>query len=298
MNQTSIRTDDVSISRAKKYRYLWVYSAEDTWVDSRHHRLLDGVRRLGYNVTGIRNTFAEEGYRWYTFAELDVMWRRRHPLLMQLYTNIAKAMEHHDILILYNGANLHPEFVRQLPGIKAYTFGDPESWDHLAGPIGPAFDIHFANQPSQLQKFRDSGMPNAHFYPLGSQVFPDDIDLTEEEVGDASLRKIPIALFCGRTPWRNDRLDGLANAFPEAVIKGSGWPAGRASYQEIHNTYLNAQIGWNIHNTSGFSFRTYDLAAYGVMQICDCPEDLAWVFEPGEEIESYSSTKECIEKTR
>jgi 2-polyprenyl-3-methyl-5-hydroxy-6-metoxy-1,4-benzoquinol methylase len=281
---------------AKTLRFLWVYSAGNEWVIARHAHLLDTVRASGYCVTGICNTFKEDGYRWYSFPDLDRMWRRRHPLLMRLYEKIASAMDKHDVLILYNGANLHPEFIKQLSGIKAYTFGDPESWDNLAGPIGPAFDIHFANQPAMLDKFRANSMPNVFFYPLGSLVFPEHIHLTQNSLLDSTQRPIMVSLFCGRTSWRNDKLDMLATAFPKAYIKGNGWPAGLASYDEIHNTYLHSQIGWNIHNTCGFNFRTYELAAYGVMQLCDCRDDLPWVFDE-KEIVGYDTVQDCIDKT-
>lgn len=52
-------------------------------------------------------------------------------------------LEDRDVLVLYNGANLHPEFISLLPNVmKVYTFGDPESVPILAQPIAPAFDVH------------------------------------------------------------------------------------------------------------------------------------------------------------
>ena len=284
---------------SKKLRYLWVYSAASPKVIAWHRKLLFLRQKAGYQVTGICNTFASDNYRWYPFSELHKKWKKKDKLLMNLYATIRDEMEEHDVLILYNGANLHPDFVSSLPGFKVYTFGDPESWDHLAGPIGPAFDMFFANQPDQIQKFKAHGMENSFFCPLGSQYFPEDFpNVNTKTILNIQERKNPIVLFCGYTKWRKERLDKLAKAFPSGIFRGIGWPQGYCSADEMKHFYAHAQIGLNIHNTSGFNFRTYDLAACGAMQLCDCKKDIHHIFDDGKDIVSYENIDECIEKTK
>jgi len=285
--------------RHKQLKYLWVYSAANLHVVDWHDRLIKSRNAEGYDVEAICNTFPDDGYQWYPFNQLDEMWEKRNCRLMELYERIAAAMRDRDVLVLYNGANLHPDFVRQLNGVKVYTFGDPESWDHLAGPMAGAFDIHFANQFSEIGKLKKLGLKHVYFCPLGTKLLAEDMSSNEEEI--LRPRSIPAALFCGRTSWRNDRLDTLASNFPEALIRGEGWPGGRISHEGMHDAYQNASVGWNVHNTTGFCFRTYDLAAYGVMQLCDCMEDLNRIFEVGEgreEVIGYTSIHDCIDKTR
>jgi hypothetical protein len=63
-------------------------------------------------------------------------------------------------------------------------------------------------------------------------------------------------------------------------------------------TYRKAQIGWNIHNSSGpINFRTYELAAYGVMQICDNKSNLPYIYELGREVVGFDSIEDCVALT-
>lgn len=292
--------DEYNLSiNSKKLRYLWIYSAESPSVIAWHRKLLFLRQKAGYHITGICNTFAIDNYRWYSFPELHKKWKKKDPLLMNLYTSIRNEMENHDVLILYNGANLHPDFVNTLPGFKVYTFGDPESWDNLAGPIGPAFDMFFANQPDQIKKFKHYGMKDTFFCPLGSQYFPEDFpNVNETTITDIQERNNSLVLFCGYNKWRKERLDKLVAAFPSGIFRGVGWPQGYCSTDEIKYFYSHAQLGLNLHNTSGFNFRTYDLAACGAMQLCDCQKDIHHVFDDGENIISYDGIDDCIEKAR
>src|SRR5207244_8403393 len=134
-----------------------------------------------------------------------------------------------------------------------------------------AFDIHLVNNVACLDMYRGWGLNRVYFWPLGSLVTAEDVaDLTPERIADISRRPIPIAFFGGRSTWRNERLDSLAAEFPNAYCAGSGWPRGIVDWHEMWSTYKQTQIGWNLHNSSGpINFRLYDLAAHGVMQICD-----------------------------
>jgi spore maturation protein CgeB len=280
-------------------KYLWVYSAADEWKVAWHKRLLEQRLKRGFDVKHFCNTPLSLNRRWLPFPELDRLWKNGDRRLMELYEELTKQLEDRDVLVLYNGANLHPEFIILLPNImKVYTFGDPESTPVLAQPIAPAFDIHLVNQFSEVDKFRGWGLKHVYFWPLGSLATEAEIaDVNEENILDIKQRNIPVVLFAEYSPWRKNRLNILAKTFPDAFLAGRGWGQGFVDWSVMWESYRKAQIGWNIHNTTGFNFRTYELPAHGVMQICDNKSDLSKIFKVGKEVVGFETIDECIELT-
>ncbi|OPX94107.1 MAG: Spore protein YkvP [Syntrophorhabdus sp. PtaB.Bin027] len=284
----------------KKIKYLWVYSASNKWVVSWHERLIKRRRERGYDVIGFCNTPLSMQRRWLPFPELDRRWKGGDPKLLSMYESLLDCLFDRDVLILYNGANLHPEFVKLLSILKVYSAGDdPESTEILTKPIAPAFDIHLVNNIACLGMYRSWGLKNVYFWPLGSLSTIDDVsDLTEESIIDVSKRKIPIVFLGGVTAWRKKRQKELMKYFPNAFVAGRGQPRGYISWNEMWQTYRNSQIGWNIHNSSGpINFRTYELPAYGVMQICDNKANLGKIYQLDKEVVGFDNINECIEKT-
>jgi spore maturation protein CgeB len=283
-------------------RYLWAYSAADPWTLDWHDKLLARRVERGYEVRHFCVTPASLQHKWLPFPELDRRWRRGDRVLMTLYEQLATELDDRDVLVLYNGANLHPRFVEQLSALKVYTAGDdPESTEILTRPAAPAFDIHLVNNAACLEMYRSWGLSSVHFWPLGSQVFPEEVaDLTQERVADGRLRDLSVALFCERNAaHRLKRLDALAAAFPDGRFAGRGWPSGFASLETMRDAYRRAQIGVNVHNSTGpVNFRTYELPAFGVMQLCDNRAFLPRVFEVGREVVAYDTMTEAIDLAR
>jgi spore maturation protein CgeB len=183
--------------------------------------------------------------------------------------------------------------------MKVYSFGDPENSQILAQPIAPAFDVHLVNQFSEIEKFRNWGLKRVHFWPLGSLSSEEETQgINEQSILKIAQREIPLVLFTARSPWRREQLDMLAQSFPDALIAGHGWDKGFVQWATMFRSYRNAKIGWNIHNTTGFNFRTYELPAYGVMQICDNKSDLGRIFRIGEEVVGFDNIDECVELTK
>jgi len=62
--------------------------------------------------------------------------------------------------------------------------------------------------------------------------------------------------------------------------------------------YSRAKVGFNVHQKNGpVNYRTYELPARGVMQVCDnCEGGLKEVFKLDEEVIGYDTTKGAIEK--
>jgi len=285
----------------KQIRYLWVFSAADEWTVAWHSRLLERRRAQGYDVVGFCNTPMEMGRRWLHFDELDDRWRNGEKTLLRMYEGLARAIEGRDVLVLYNGANLHPDFVQSTDILKVYTAGDdPESTEVLTKPVASYFDIHLVNNVACVDMYRSWGLKHVHFWPLGSLTTIDELaDLDESRIGDIALRPEQIVFFGGYQHYRRERFDTLMREFPNAFCAGSGWPRGHVPWRDMWSKYRQAQIGWNFHNSTGpINFRTYELPAYGVMEICDNKSNLAKLFEVGKEIIGFDTTTECIDATR
>ena len=65
--------------------------------------------------------------------------------------------------------------------------------------------------------------------------------------------------------------------------------------------YQRAKVGINAHNRGDYTvggYRPLDLPVDGVMQISDEGSWLDWFFAVGEEIVSYASAEELIDKVR
>jgi hypothetical protein len=165
--------------------------------------------------------------------------------------------------------------------------------------VAPAFDIHLIRNIACIQMYRDWGLNHVYFWPNGSHITIDEVsDLNEKNILEINKRNIPIVFIGGESPWREERMQKLIQSFPQAFVGGYGMPKGHIPWEKLENIYRNSQIGLNIHNSSGpINFRTYDLPACGVMQICDNKADLGKIFRLDKEVVGFDTIDECIEKT-
>lgn len=287
----------------RNLRYLWVFSNYDNWMCTWHQRQIARQRERGYDVESFLlkpNPHKDEAYY---FPKLDRMWRIGDPDLMRTYENLAEKLVDKDVLVHYSGVNLHPEFLRQLNVTKVFICGDdPESTKILSKPVAPFYDIQLVSNIAAVPMYKEWGLKNVHFWPLGSLTQEDAVsDITELQISNPSHRTIPIVFFGafgGVSLMRAKRLSTLAHAFPQALCAGSGWPRGFIDWDEMWTNYRISQIGWNVHNSTGpINYRTYDLAAYGVMQICDNKAHLGNIYELDKEVIGFDTIDEAIELT-
>lgn len=281
-------------------RYLWCHSAADAATADWHSRLLARRRERGFAIEGFCVTPPELGPRWLHFPELDRRWRAGEPRLLAMYERLAEAIDRCDVLVHFNGANLHPRFMEQVRRLKIYACADdPESTAVLSQPVVHAYDLHLVQNIAALELYRGWGLRDVRFWPLGSQLGEERIALTDEQILDPAMRPVTIIFQGERNGLRRIRLDALQRAFPSAVCRGHGWPAGYAMDAEPGGPYQRAQIGWNVHNSIGpVNFRTYDLPAQGALQICDNRAHLASLFALDVEVVGFSTISEAIDLTR
>jgi spore maturation protein CgeB len=291
----------VSGSIGKKLRYLWVFSAQDDWWENWNLSMVQRRKEKGYDILGFCNSPVYLNNRtWLQFSDLDRRWKTLDPDLFRMYNELLEKIQGRDVLILYNGANLHPEFVKMLNILKVYTAGDdPEATLGLTKPISPAFDIHLINNIDAVDMYRGWGFKHVYFWPLGSLSTIDDVsDLNENNILDLANRSIPIVFFGTNYPSKTNRVNQIVKIFPEAFCGGQGWDRGFISYEEMWEIYRHSQIGWNFHNSTGpINFRTYELPAFGIMQICDNKSNLGKIFKLGKEAVGFNTLDECIELT-
>lgn len=274
-----------------------------------HDRRRRAAGRQGFAVT----VFDLTAYHPYTiFPYLDRLWRRRDPALMRLYEALGEALEAADVFIHYNGALIHPEFLSQFRQLTIYhSADDPDASNVLSRPVAAHYDICAISNPACIPMYRDWGCRHVFFWPLGS--FSYDDEQMSSVPTDPVDRPIPLVFVGSRRGVSNVRFIGrmfglyqktrfmnrIERAFPELMAYGAGWKRGRLSDEGIAELYRTSRVGFNVHNSLGpINGRLYDLAAFGVCQICDNRPRLSLVFEEGREIVGFDRVEECVEMIR
>lgn len=282
-------------------RYLYAYTSSDEEADRRYERDIRHFTELGYEVVPFNLSPEWFNRNWLPFPSLDMMYRNRDPMLMNMYDLLGDLLEVNDVLIHRNGANLHPDFIAQFPHLtKIYTCSDdPESSDILSRPVASSYDLCLVANAAEVDTYRSWGA-RAVFWAQGSQVDWSEVgEMTDEELLEP--RQVRIVFFGalgGVMDLRRNRLKVLVESFPDAYCAGSGWARGRIPTSIMHSFYRRAQLGWNIHNSTGpINFRLYDLAAFGVCQICDCKQWMSSVFDVGHEIAAFDTIEEAVDLT-
>ncbi|PIE23045.1 MAG: hypothetical protein CSA62_09140 [Planctomycetota bacterium] len=280
---------------AKSKRVAWVYPA---YSQARIDEEEGAVARLcadGYQVTACGIPCE----RWYAFPELEQRYRAGDPGLLQAYEQLGEQLRSCDVLLAAGGSMLHPEFLAQFAGVSVFcSADDPENSALLSRPIAPHFDVQLVINPSCLDSYRSWGC--GHVENIFPGLRPDRI---AKGVTTASIlneaRELDIALCCERCFQLSDRaqrVETLVQSFPQAYVRGPGWPQGQEPQTSI---YPRARIGWNLHNSTGpCNTRFLELPANGVLQLCDNPEQIGRWFEPGVEIVGFESLEHCIELTQ
>jgi len=232
------------------------------------------------------------------WPELDHAWKRRDPSLMRFYETIGNAAAECDVLMLWNGWNLHPEFVASLPTFNVYCcVDDPESSDKQSRPLAPAFDgVLYGNIASGTQ-YASWGCRRIAHLPIfvDPNMLPDPTDQSVL----AGERNNDIVLCCGQNKWRQQRLSRLAGAFAQARCYGHRWNTGYISDDDLRDLYRRTRIGWNVHNSTGpINQRLFMLAAWGIMPLCDNLTGLGQLFDLGREAIGFDTVDEGIDATR
>lgn len=280
-------------------RYLFAHlgwtSAAVRW----HRRIVERHQAGGFDVVPFCTVLDAPGPRW-DFQQLDALWRQRDSRVTRLHDELVEIASDCDVLINFNGANIHPEWLKDLPTFNVYIcWDDPESSANLSQPVAKYFDFSFTGNLACVPLYQSWGIERCDYLPFACYKHEYDSSLTVERIlkGD---RDIDIVFLGEReSPWRRERLDRLHGAFAQALMRGRGWPEGFLPPGQKLPIYARAKIGWNVHNSVGpVNLRTFTLPANGVMQICDNKCRLGHLFDLDREVVGFDTVEEGIERTK
>ena len=275
------------------------YFQYDVDIRDMNEAWLARLRAEGIQVDGVCLTLNPPG-PCLSWKELDERWHKRDSDLLKLYESLAHRAAEYDVFVNYNGINLHPEFVPQLPTFNVFSCcDDPENSDNLSRPVAAAYDLCLVANIAALPHYRGWGAKEARFWPLGFRVDDFDPSLTKEKILNGE-RDVDLTMLCERqSHWRKERLDRFTTAFPDGAYYGPGWPKGFLAESQRVPLLQRARVGLNMHNSTGpINFRTYYLPANGVLQVCDNKSYLGQIFELGKEVAGYDTIEEAVELCR
>lgn len=257
-------------------------------------------------------------------VKLDILYQSRNAELFRMYADFEAIIRAHDAdaILVTNCPPYHPDFLKKIPLYKAlYSTDDPGATYMRTIPYLHAYNHVFYVAPPYsvdmdlADKMRYCGMVNADWLPISVFDFEFDTNQTETTIlakdrdidiiyiGGCFVQKLDILKRIKRVFGRNFRLNGFFkikhNLYFNIKHGYSGWVR-PVSFQERVQLYQRTKIGFNIHwNEYGLgNQRLYHLPANGVMQICDCPDYLGRIFEPGKEIVAYKNIDDLLDKLR
>jgi spore maturation protein CgeB len=174
----------------------------------------------------------------------------------------------------------------------------------------------YSPELSMSEKLSYVGAKRADFWPFAlfdamfepqktaDELFSQRRDIDVIFVGSMFPNKMPLLAQVKKAFGRRMVLHGLTslkkNAYFNLRYGFPGWvrPIGFEQYVPL---YQRAKIGINVHNRGDYTvggYRMYELPGNGVLQISDGGEYLSTFYQVDEEIVSYRSADELIDKVR
>lgn len=256
---------------------------------------------------------------------LDNEYYEKNRNLLKLYAEIKTKIreENADALLVDNCNPYHPEFLKDLEVYKilrttdgpmaAYDrdFAYLHAFDHILH-MSPAY----SRDMNMSEKLSYCGAKRTNLWPLAAFEELYDSSKTKNNILN-NKRKIDIVFIGALHLIKMDLLSSVKHEFKSNfILHGLSslkkniyfnykyyfpcWvkPIPFSKYVSI---YQNSKIGINHHLRNQYTvggYRLFDLPANGVMQISDGGEYLNEFFKVGEEIESYDSKEELIDKIK
>ncbi len=290
-------------------------------------------RNAGYDINSIDHRKELGGItRAYSPQKLNELYQNKDANLLRFYDKIRELSKTHDVFMVNYENVYHPEFIKSLKNIYTVIVSgdDPDGSERCSKPYVHAFNhafawgVNFDKDTKITDKFLDWGVKRADRWEHGFTPERYDPSLTIDDIynGKRNVDLVYVGTSCAKVSC----LAKVKRSFPQMQIYGRGWGkkdilAGIVRSKRIGalwdcfagklwNTkelpasqlvplYQRTKIGVNVHLSYGLvNERLYQLPANGVMQICDCPNELKEVFEVGKEVIAYHSPKEAIELIR
>jgi len=276
-------------------RYLWTYPAYSKDRILHEEGIVSRIKKYNYNIESFPIPCPQG---WLSFQQLES--KNKEKSIQTIYEELIDKCKDIDVLISSGGAMLHPDIISKINTYNVYICADdPESSAILSEPVAPYFDFCFTTNIACIDMYKSWGCNNVSW--LFHALRPGEYDEKMNEDTIAS-KNIDISMFCEniyKISDRSSKIEKLLKNFPQAIIRGKGWPGGFVSKHEMFSIYQKSKIGWNIHNSIGpTNTRLYTLPGFGILQICDNKNNLNDIFTVDKEIIGFDSIKECADKTK
>jgi len=256
---------------------------------------------------------------------LDNLYYQNHPGLTRMYEDITRKIHElsANVLLVDTCPPYHPEFLRKMNIYKVLRIAD--------GPMS-AYDRDFAylhaydhvlyHSPAYSRdmgaekKLLYCGAKRADFWPLGSfdalcDRSKTDVDILAGKrdidvifIGALHPNKMQLLATVKKALGRRFWLHGLTglkkNIYFNLKYGFPGWVS-PIPFTHYVSLYQRAKVGINVHNRGDYTvggYRMFDLPANGVMQITDGGQYLEQFFSVGQEVVSYKTADELIDKIK
>jgi spore maturation protein CgeB len=256
---------------------------------------------------------------------LDNLYFAQHASLTKLYGDLEELVRasQADALIVDTCPPYHPDYLRRLRLYKVLRIADgPLSAYDRDIPYLHAYDHVLYHSPAysrdmgMAEKLAYCGARRADFWPLAlfdaafdprlgeEQLFARERDIDVVFIGALHVNKMPVLATVKKAFGRRCVLHGLTSVKKNVYFNVKyGFPQWiRAVPIEAYvPLYQRAKIGFNVHNRGDYtvgSYRLFDLAGNGVMQISDGGEYLSAFFRVGEEVIGFRTADELVDTIR
>jgi len=212
--------------------------------------------------------------------------------------------------IVVKGEVLTPdvlESIASLCGLAHWAFDDPYRYPNVVASLGLYRSIGSFSL-ANTQRLVDEGFP-AFYLPDG---FDSEVFGAGAAMGPSEWRR-QVSFLGARYPEREARLAPVAAKY-SLGIWGGDWKRrpwrvryyqrrstldpcclGQAGPKEADLIYRSCPVNLNIHGPwDGLNMRVFEIPGAGGYQLCDERSGLTDAFEPGVEIETFSSEDEML----
>lgn len=299
--------------KLKNKKILFIHFNNSEFIKKWHIKRNNIAESLGYKI----DTICISDYLPYmNYQKLSLKMFLRDKSLLKFYEFLIKTSKNYHCLIHFGGIGIHPDILKNLNLLKIYHCADdPDASFQISKPVAKYYDIHAISNPTCINLYKSWGCQNVFFWPLGSLYYDEDINTKQIANKSFSERANDLVFIGSKKGVINYNLisriayikeffytkvnffDFIEEKFPNILAYGNSWKNGFIEDKYIPNIYLNSLIGINKHNSTGpINFRFYDLAAFGVCQVCDNKSNLNEFFTLDKEIVGFDSKDECYDK--
>jgi spore maturation protein CgeB len=273
------------------------------------HNYGDPGRGLGYEYINFIPALSQLGYTVTHFESFDRAAYRDFAEMNRKLLETVERVQPDLVFCVLMGYEIWTEtldLIRQTSGACLLNWGTDDSWkyEQYARFIAPHLDCYATTYPAALEKARSDGLEN--------------FLLTQWAAGDAALAPpLPAARCRYRVSFigsaygnRYRRVDALRKNGIEVDCFGHGWPNGPVSAEDVPRIMRESVISLNFgdsgmqlrglrpYRSRQIKARVFEVPGTGGFLLTENAPHLTEYYRAGEEIETFDSLRELVEKVR